>query len=245
MPVWTYTCNRDLDDVITARGLSALAREDPQVVAVSMTSEVSTEIWTFRVDTGDNPRPSNEELWEFLRTHANQEEFTQHPIVGFERLHLGEFMPLEEPNQNGDRLPQRLQEVLNRYLANPEGRASLAQSMAAPLQARRDYTSIARRAFLVDQLPDGARTFYLNDSPSDPPSVPPWMVPGIWMENVETGIVAQVFSVNEDVSSVTLDGWRTDERIVIDLRGFNPEAWKVILEPKEGLPWYERLDELV
>jgi hypothetical protein len=71
------------------------------------------------------------------------------------------------------------------------------------------------------------------------------MVPGVWIENVETGIVAQVFSVNENVSSVTLDGWRTDERVVIDLRGFNPEAWKVILEPKEGLPWYERLDELV
>lgn len=247
MPVWTYTCNRDLDVVITARGLSALAREDPQVVSVHMTYEVSTESWTFRVDTGDNPRPSNEELWEFLRTHANQEEeFTQQPIVGFERLHLGQFMPLGEPNQNGDILPQRTQEqILNRYLANPEGRASLAQSMAAPIRARRDYTSVARRAFLVDQLPDGARTFYLNDGHLAPVPIPPWMVPGVWIENVETGIVAQVFSVNENVSSVTLDGWRTDERVVIDLRGFNPEAWKVILEPKEGLPWYERLDELV
>lgn len=243
MPVWTYTCGSDLDAVVTARGLWDLAREDPQVVSTTMTHEVSTG-WTFRVDTGDNPRPLNEELWEFLRRRSDRvEEFTQQPIVGFERLHLGQFMPLEEPNQNGNTLQEQ---ILNRYLANPDGLASLAQSMAAPIQARRDYTSVARRAFLVDQLPDGARTFYLNDSHEPPPpSVPPWMIPGVWIENVETGIVAQVFSVNEDVSSVTLDGWRSDERIVIDLRGFNQEAWRVILEPKEGLPWYERLDELV
>jgi hypothetical protein len=241
MPVWTHRCNRDLDAVILARGLRVLARDDPQVVSVSMTYEVSTESWTFRVDTGDNPRPLNEELWEFLRTHSNQ-EFTQQPVVGFERLYLGEFMPLEEPNQNGDILPQRIQEqILSRYLANPEGRASLGRSMAAPIRARRDYTSVARRVFMVDQLPEGALPFFGPHSVH----IPAWMVPGVWMENIETGIVAQIFSVNEDVSSVTLDGWRTDERIVIDLRGFNPEAWRVILEPKEGLPWYERLDELV
>lgn len=242
MPAWTYNCPRDLDGIVNTRGLMAQARQDPHVVSATLTYEASTESWIFRVDTGDNPRPANDELWGFLRRNTEEDGFTQREIVGFERLYLGEFMPRpEEPNQNGDVYTQEVREQIL-SLTNSSGRIALAQSMIAPLRARRDYTSVARRAFLVDQLPEGALPFY--DIPTIN-HVPAWMVPGVWIENVETGIVAQIFSVNEDVYSVTLDGWRTDERIVIDLRGFNTKAWKVILEPKEGLPWYERLDELV
>ena len=238
MPVWTYTCDRDLDTIITVRELMALAREDRMVVSASLTFqgglddlEDSDRRWIFRVDTGDNPRPLNEELWEFLRTLSQ-------PLDG--RFWLSEFMPSGEPNRNGDIYTQELREQTIPFLRIPFPTIRrLAQAMDEPLRARRDYTSVARQTFLVDQLPDGALPFY-----GGPPSalIPNWMVPGVWMENIETGIVAQVFSVNESISSVTLDGWRTAKRIVIDLRGFNPETWRVILEPKEGLPWYDRLD---
>ena len=245
MPVWT--CNCDLDELLT-RDLLAQAMQDPWVVSSTLNQE-TTGSWVFRVDTGNNPRPANDELWEFLRRNSEEERFTNREIVGFERQYLGQF---HEPNLNGDTLTPEVREQVLRAWSDPDYRLIRSQrlnhSMAAPLQARMDYSAVARRTFLVEEMPEGARPFYLNESheQNDPVLIPPWLVEGVWIENT-TGIVAKVFSVNVNVSSVTLDGWRTGNRIVIDLRGFDPDAWRVISEPKEGLPWYERvdLDELV
>jgi len=55
------------------------------------------------------------------------------------------------------------QQIIGDYLKTASGRAKLAASMVQPLRLRRDYTSVARKAFLVEQLPDGALPIYDKD----------------------------------------------------------------------------------
>lgn len=55
------------------------------------------------------------------------------------------------------------QQLIGDYLKTAAGRAKLAASMIQPLRLRRDYTSVARKAFLVEQLPDGALPIYDKD----------------------------------------------------------------------------------
>jgi hypothetical protein len=46
------------------------------------------------------------------------------------------------------------------YLSSAAGRMRLAQSMIQPLRTRIDYQGIARKTFLIDQLPSGALPIY-------------------------------------------------------------------------------------
>lgn len=55
------------------------------------------------------------------------------------------------------------QQIISEYIKTAAGRAKLAASMVQPLRLRRDYTSVARKAFLVEQLPDGALPIYDKD----------------------------------------------------------------------------------
>ena len=55
------------------------------------------------------------------------------------------------------------QQIISDYVKTAAGRAKLAASMIQPLRMRRDYTSVARKAFLVEQLPDGALPIYDKD----------------------------------------------------------------------------------
>ena len=55
------------------------------------------------------------------------------------------------------------QQIISDYIKTAAGRAKLAASMIQPLRLRRDYTSVARKAFLVEQLPDGALPIYDKD----------------------------------------------------------------------------------
>jgi hypothetical protein len=55
------------------------------------------------------------------------------------------------------------QEIISRYISSPQGRVKLAASMTQPLRTRRDYTSVGRKTFLVEQLPDGALPLYDKD----------------------------------------------------------------------------------
>lgn len=52
---------------------------------------------------------------------------------------------------------------LAKYLSTTQGRAKIAQSMIQPLIRQRDYQGIARKVFLVQQLPPGAQTYYYDD----------------------------------------------------------------------------------
>jgi len=55
------------------------------------------------------------------------------------------------------------QQIIADYLKTASGRAKLAASMVQPLRLRRDYTSVGRKTFLVEQLPDGALPIYDKD----------------------------------------------------------------------------------
>jgi hypothetical protein len=55
------------------------------------------------------------------------------------------------------------QQIIGDYMKTAAGRAKLAASMVQPLRLRRDYTSVGRKTFLVEQLPDGALPIYDKD----------------------------------------------------------------------------------
>jgi len=62
-------------------------------------------------------------------------------------------------------------EVMTGLLKTAAGRQKLAATITEPLRQVRDYTSIARRAFMIDELPDGALPTYDMD-----PTVPAFVV---------------------------------------------------------------------
>lgn len=55
------------------------------------------------------------------------------------------------------------QKIIGDYIQTPAGRHKLAASMTQPLRTRRDYMSVGRKTFLVEQLPDGALPIYDKD----------------------------------------------------------------------------------
>jgi HK97 family phage major capsid protein len=55
------------------------------------------------------------------------------------------------------------QKIISDYLKTASGRNKLAASMTQPLRTRRDYMSVGRKTFLVEQLPDGALPIYDKD----------------------------------------------------------------------------------
>jgi len=55
------------------------------------------------------------------------------------------------------------QRIISDLVKTAGGRAKLAASMVQPLRRRRDYSSVARKAYLVEQLPDGALPIYDRD----------------------------------------------------------------------------------
>lgn len=62
-------------------------------------------------------------------------------------------------------------QIIGKLITSGQGRQRLAASMISPLRQRRDYTSCARKAFYVEQLPDGAMPVYDKD-----PEVTAYMV---------------------------------------------------------------------
>ena len=58
---------------------------------------------------------------------------------------------------------QTKQEIIGQHIRTAAGRQRLASSMIQPLRRRRDYTSVGRKAFYVESLPDGALPVYDKD----------------------------------------------------------------------------------
>ncbi|HEC63797.1 MAG TPA: hypothetical protein ENI23_00720 [bacterium] len=54
-------------------------------------------------------------------------------------------------------------QLMTKLLATQAGRQRIAASIQEPLRKLRDYQSIGRKAFFVDELPDGALPIYDND----------------------------------------------------------------------------------
>jgi len=55
------------------------------------------------------------------------------------------------------------QALIGDFIRTAAGRQKLAASMTQPLRLRRDYMSVGRKTFLVEQLPDGALPIYDKD----------------------------------------------------------------------------------
>lgn len=62
-------------------------------------------------------------------------------------------------------------QLMTKAMSTLGGRQKIAASLAQPLRFLRDYQSIARRAFMIDELPDGALPIYDTD-----PSIPAFVV---------------------------------------------------------------------
>lgn len=81
--------------------------------------------------------------------------------------------PVPTPPPQTTPLPEEdfRQRIVSEYISTSAGRTRLAAAMVQPLRARRDYASVGRATFLVEQMPEGALPFYdaLNLRPPDPP----------------------------------------------------------------------------
>lgn len=55
------------------------------------------------------------------------------------------------------------EQIVDKHISTSAGRKRLAASMIQPLRERRDYSSVGRKTFLVEQLPDGALPIYDKD----------------------------------------------------------------------------------
>jgi len=58
---------------------------------------------------------------------------------------------------------QTKQQIIGQHIRTAAGRQRLAASMIQPLRRRRDYMSVGRKAFYVENLPDGALPIYDKD----------------------------------------------------------------------------------
>lgn len=59
---------------------------------------------------------------------------------------------------------ERKYEILSKFVRTAAGRQKIAASMIAPLRKQRDYSAVGRKAFSVEQLPDGALPIYDKDA---------------------------------------------------------------------------------
>jgi hypothetical protein len=55
------------------------------------------------------------------------------------------------------------EKIAEKWISTSPGRKRIAASMIQPLRERRDYSSVGRKTFLVEQIPDGALAIYDKD----------------------------------------------------------------------------------
>lgn len=60
-------------------------------------------------------------------------------------------------------IPKRISGILAKYLSTSQGRQSIAAAMAAPIRRSLDYQGFARRALVIDQLPQNDLSSYDKD----------------------------------------------------------------------------------
>ena len=222
MPVFTFHCPPDLDARVEARGLLEIIRRDPGVLAA--TFRLLAGVWVLSIDTGPNAPGS----WEGpVRRLCNVVEPPEEHA-------LRDYGPPEEP------VPLR-ERILREYLQFG-GANRLAQTMAAPIRNRIDYVGTARRIFAVDELPQGALPVIAQDGVPFEQLPWSWVRPGCWVE-FENGLIGKVVEVHHDSAVVRFSFWRSSEIHEEGLGSFSGKCKLIEGEPKEGLPWYERLDE--
>lgn len=144
------------------------------------------------------------------------------------------------------------EQIIQQALGTAEGRSRLAQSMIAPLRARLDYQGIARRTFLVEELPQGALPTYDRDpevarlvgwdgngSPMAEP--PPWVQPGVWAYNRFRDEYAEILQKQCPHPGVQAQIWRSPEPPRwFDVDHFY-ENWSPCERPSDPRPVWDRL----
>ncbi len=168
----------ELDDRINARADLQALRRDEYVREVRWEQDPATHIVEVHVEFHESyDAPRDQELRRRLGPYIVLHEApldlepiprvprNQTMVEGF-RLNYG----LDHPPTLDNETRQR---IIERYLASTSGREQLARAMVAPIRQRMDYQSIARRTFLVEQMPEGALPVYGRD-----PNVPEMVTPG-------------------------------------------------------------------
>jgi hypothetical protein len=61
------------------------------------------------------------------------------------------------------------EKMIDQHIGTSGGRRVIAASMIQSLRDRRDYSSVGRKTFLVEQIPDGSTPIYDKD--------PQWLSP--------------------------------------------------------------------
>ena len=108
------------------------------------------------------------------------------------------------------------QRILSEYLQSAEGRHRLAVAMAQPLQRRLDYQSVARSAFMVEQLPEGALPIYNREAVGVPHTTSAFSSP------IQQGLGAQIIAVMGDRARIAnLHGFMSPASVgrYLEIRG--------------------------
>jgi len=132
---------------------------------------------------------------------------------------------------------EQKQAIISEYIKTAAGRQRLAASMIQPLRFRRDYTSIGRKTFYVEQLPDGALPIYDRD-----PEVPAFII-GEEGENVVTVTKSSrvIFPLFEIASNPEIPLTRIKERR-FDLIERSLDLAKVEIQAEEDGRVFDILD---
>jgi len=165
-PLWTLRYENTVDDRIQARVDRARFEQDEFVLSTTLILDPpdpnpgSTNPRYYRLNVRMANDREGPEAYALHDLYERRRPFTERTVVGFQNL-LG---PPDTPNRNGDMLsPEARESIISQFINSSEGRSRLAASMIAPLRARIDYSSVARRTFLVDQIPEGALPVYDRD----------------------------------------------------------------------------------
>jgi hypothetical protein len=154
-----------LDHRIQARGEIQWARENSYVLSVRPSVDTTRDEprWVINhaeVSEHDEESLEQGELARWLRRH----EYVQEAPPSVDPTQQGWMGGLFRRLANLVETPTYRESLVSRAIASAEGRSRLAAAMAAPLRARRDYQGIARRALLVEPMPEGASPIYIPGS---------------------------------------------------------------------------------
>lgn len=172
--LWRIRYNDDLDHRIQARADRQRFAQDRNVLTA--TTRYYEGVFLLEVQLIDDAESTfDERLHELYNRHSYSENRS------FPILHQG---TRPEPNSESPRpiVPEVRTRIISEYIRTSSGRQQLARAMIRPLSSNRPLSSIARRTFLVEQLPDGVLPIYSKDlvNEFDPPI---WVTAGTWVRN--------------------------------------------------------------
>lgn len=233
-----------VDERVAAREAISLLRHDPNVTGIRPTY-VRGERFTVFVDFREGAdRPADQAVYDRTWGHQLVQEAPPREEPVGRRLGStirGALESLREPRPRPDEPihtpPEVREQTISEYIRTSEGRTQLAASMIAPLRQRMDYSSVGRRTFLVDQLPDGALPVYDRDP--QPAKLPDWLQPGVFA--CCEGRVVEIKAVNDGfvrVSTAYADWADNEEEFQANLFSL---VWKPCDKPPEPLSVWDRL----